>query len=129
MNTDTRATLGDVYRLALADHGYSSTWTRDGKTAVSLDRWWDSAQLSDAPENRLFVYDGMRIIRRGADVQDWTVVIYRADTQCGSCGVFVQEDRDQFVSRRNAVARGEEQPTYCVRCISGGVIGPHLFRS
>ena len=125
---DTRTTLADVYRMALADHGLSSTWTRDGESAFSLDDWWGSAQLSDAPETRIFLYDGMRIIRQGADVQDWTVVIYRADGRCGSCGRYVQEDRDQFVSRRNAVARGEEPACHCIRCMSGGVIGPHLFR-
>lgn len=124
---DTRATLGDVHRLALADHGYSSAWTADGKSTISLDAWWDTAQLSDRPEDRLFVYDGMRIIRRGADVQDWTVVIYRADAQCGNCGVYLQEDRDQFVSRRNAASRDEAPASYCVGCLSGGAIGPHLF--
>jgi hypothetical protein len=120
-------TLGNAYRAALADHGYNSTWTRDAETAFSLDEWWDTAQSSEIPDQQIFIYDGTRILRQGADIQDQKLVIYRAATRCASCDRFLQQDRDQYESRRSE-ASSESSPSYCVRCLSGGVIGPHLFR-
>ncbi|HXA18753.1 MAG TPA: hypothetical protein VN380_17290 [Thermoanaerobaculia bacterium] len=124
---DIQSTLGDVYRTALAEHGDGSMWTQDAESSFSLDEWWDNAQRSEGSEQRLFTYDGTRIVRHGADVQDQSTVIYRAGIRCASCKRFVQEEPGQFNRRR----LGESQndlPIYCIRCVSGGVIGPHLFR-
>jgi hypothetical protein len=124
---DVQSTLVDVYHTALAEHGAGSMWTPDAKNAFSLDEWWDSAQRSEASEQRIFSYDGTRIFRHGADVQDQSTVIYRADIRCASCNRFVQEEPEQF-NRRRLHEQQTDMPIYCIRCVSGGVIGPHLFR-
>src|SRR5258708_657679 len=124
---DIQSTLGDVYRTALAEHGDSSMWTPDAENAFSLDEWWDGARRSEVSEQRIFSYDGTRIVRHGADVQDQSTVIYRADVRCASCNRFVQEETGQFNRRRLRESPSDTQ-IYCIRCVAGGVIGRHLFR-
>lgn len=124
---DTQSTLIDVYRTALAEHGDGSMWTNDAETAFSLGEWWGNAQRSEILEQKIFTYNGTRIVRHGADVQDESTVIYRAATRCASCNRFVQEEPEQFNHRRTGDSQND-LPTYCIRCVSGGVIGPHLFR-
>ena|SRR5437764_7066858 len=124
---DLQSTLGDVYRTALAEHGDGSMWTHDAENAFSLGEWWDDAKRSEISDQLTFSYDGIRIVRHGADVQDQRTVIYLAAIRCASCKRFVQEEPEQF-SRRRLGESQNNMPIYCIRCVSGGVIGPHLFR-
>jgi hypothetical protein len=78
-----KVSLADAITAAAAHHGTESSWTDDGEQSFSLTDW-AALKLPRAAEP-IFTFDRNRIVRQGADVQDFAVVLYLANERCDTC--------------------------------------------
>jgi hypothetical protein len=116
---EEKVALQDALKAAAEQHSWDSQWTRDGETARTLTDWWNEAQTPTAPPENLFLFDGTRIIRQGADIQDYQAVLYLAEERCDYCQVYLQLDAKQREDRAESVVKAR----LCFNCMSGGALG------
>ena len=114
------STLVSALTAAAAEYTWESNWTSDGENSKQLSEWLDS--MSQPSESYNFTFDGTRVIRRGADVQDYKILLYLAEERCDSCGRFLQRDAKERSVKSIVTAK------LCVGCLSGGVINKSMFK-
>ena len=113
------ATFASALNAAAAEHTWGSHWTSDGENSKELSAWKGSVSETDTYQ---FSFEGTRVIRRGADIQDYKVFLYLADVRCDSCGKFLQRDSTERSAQTIVTAK------LCIGCLSGGLINKSMFR-
>ena len=117
-----RVSIGEAFAQAAEQHSWNSQWTSDRVHSRTLSECLTEAEeQTPSAEHHLF-FDGHRIIRREADIQDWKTLFYLAAARCGSCGRFIEESPEDAKGESIVLNRR------CIGCISAGVITPSLFR-